>query len=247
MPLLAIYVEHAFGEDVVWAGTVLLVNTMFICISSPVWGYIMDKYNPYIILQASCIFLPLSYLFVGPAPFLGIAASKLQLMAALSCLGVAVPMGCISALPVMYDVYPARHGGELPSWIRNQLVSLYCASYPLGIFIGSTLSGFIAPYLSFGWSTGAVALAYIAQSVLCLGYLWRVQLMKEKKISRRDVVFANKEAEAAAGGEGGNVGIGGDEGDVETGGEVGQGEVVIRNCEALDEEQNGLNMDEVTI
>ena len=129
---------------------------------------------------ASSVSLPLVYVFVGPLPPLSfVSASKTQIILSLAFLGLAVPMACISALPVMFKVYPSRNQGKLPITVINTLVSLYCASYPIGIFIGTIASGFIEPYVSFAWSTGGLGLIYIAQSLICIGYCTRV--MKSTK------------------------------------------------------------------
>ena len=176
MPLLSTYVLKEFNADVVWTGTALLVSTAVICISSPFLGLLIDKYGACMMMIASSVFLPIVYLFIGPIPVFSsfITPSRTQLIFALAFLGLAVPMACISAMPVMFEVYPLRNQGELPITIKNSLISLYCASYPIGIFIGTTASGFIEPYASFGWSTGSLALIYLAQSQLCITYCIKV-------------------------------------------------------------------------
>ena len=171
MPLLSPYVDEAFDAGVVWSGAALLVSTAVICISSPLLGFLIDKFGPVKMLLASSVLLPPVYALIGPNPLLSfIPASRAQIIIALALLGLAVPMACISALPVMFQVYSSRNGGNLPIIIINQLVSFYCASYPIGIFIGTMVSGFVAPYASFAWSTGSLSLIYIAQSILCIAY-----------------------------------------------------------------------------
>ena len=121
-------------------------------------GLLIDKFGPFKMMIASSVSLPLVYVFVGPLPPLSfVSASKTQIILSLAFLGLAVPMACISALPVMFKVYPSRNQGKLPITVINTLVSLYCASYPIGIFIGTIASGFIEPYVSFAWSTGGLA------------------------------------------------------------------------------------------
>ncbi|XP_063682574.1 MFS-type transporter SLC18B1-like, partial [Bolinopsis microptera] len=147
MPLLSVYAEHMFGADVVWSGTVQLVSTAVVCISSPLLGMLIDKFGPCKMMLASCVSLPVVYVCVGPLPLLSfISPSRTQLITSLAFLGLAVPMACISALPVMFDVYRAKNHGNLPTWVANFLVSLYCAAFPVGIFIGTTVSGFVVPY-----------------------------------------------------------------------------------------------------
>ena len=175
MPLLPLYAEAAFGADVVWSGTAQLVGSAAVCVSSPLLGMLIDRFGPYKMLLASCISIPLVYICIGPLPLLSfISPSKVQLMISLALLGIAIPMACIAALPVMFDVYRSKNKGDLPTWAANALVSLYCAAYPLGLTIGSTVSGFIAPYASFGWSTGVLGLMFIAESILCTGYCVRL-------------------------------------------------------------------------
>ena len=185
MPLLSKYVEEAFNADVVWAGTALLVSTAVICLSSPFLGLLIDKFGPCTMMIASSVSLPLVYAFVGPLPLLSfVTPSRTQLLLSLAFLGLAVPMACISALPVMFQVYQSRNQGKLPILVINTLVSLYCASYPLGIFIGTIPSGFIEPYASFGWSTGTLGLIYIAQSLICIIYCINVMRSKNAEVEQ---------------------------------------------------------------
>ena len=186
MPLLSPYVEEAFNAGVVWSGAALLVSTAVICISSPLLGFLIDKFGPVKMLLASSVLLPPVYALIGPNPLLSfIPASRAQIIIALALLGLAVPMACISALPVMFQVYTSRNGGNLPIIIINQLVSFYCASYPIGIFIGTMVSGFVAPYASFAWSTGSLSLIYIAQSILCIAYC---VLISQQSIASSDII-----------------------------------------------------------
>lgn len=187
MPLLSVYVEHEFQADVVWAGTALLVSTAVICLFSPLLGLVVDYFGPYPMMIASTMVLPLVYMFIGPLPlFSSISPSRVQLLLALGFLGIAVPMACIPVLPTMHDVYRFRNKGKLPLWVANALVSVYCAAYPLGLFIGSTVSGFIAPYATFGWSTGSLALLYLVESVLCCSYCFVVIIAKRRRKSMQD-------------------------------------------------------------
>ena len=181
MPLLSVHAEHTFGADVIWSGSVQLVSTAVVCISSPLLGMLTDRFGPCKMMLASCVSLPLVYVCVGPLPLLSfLSPSRTQLITALAFLGLAVPMACISALPVMFNVYRAAHHGHLPTWAVNSLVSLYCAAFPAGIFIGTLVSGFIAPYASFGWSTGILGLIFIAESIVCTIYCFKVMHIDKK-------------------------------------------------------------------
>ena len=199
VPLLSIYAEEEFGKDVVWVGTALLLNTAFICVCSPVWGILMDKYSPYHVVIVSCVFLPVVYIFLGPLPLLSWPApSPTQMLVALSLIGCFVPAGCTPALLLILDVYKIRYG-EIPVSVTNALVSLYCASYYVGIFIGTTGSGFLAEVLGFRWSVSAVGLAFVGQAVLCGLFCWRVGVMRQAKRAADTVVYENKQAEGVEG------------------------------------------------
>ena len=43
---------------------------MYVCISNLPPGFLIDRYNPYIFLVVSSIFLPICYMFIGPLPLL---------------------------------------------------------------------------------------------------------------------------------------------------------------------------------
>ncbi|XP_063688924.1 MFS-type transporter SLC18B1-like [Bolinopsis microptera] len=182
IPILSPYVERVFGESVVWAGTALMINSGSICLSAPFLGFLIDRYNPYIFLVISSIFLPICYMFIGPLPLLSfIEPSKGQLLTTLMCLGFFVPMGCTPVLLVMFDIYKTKSGGDLPQSVQNVIVSLYCASFPIGSFLGATISGIVAEKYIFEWSTGILALVFIAESLACLVFCWGVHLMKKNR------------------------------------------------------------------
>ena len=171
MPIIPLYAETTFGADVVWSGTALMTDTAVLCAVSPILGVLVDKYCPYIMLVASTVCLPLAYIFIGPLPLLTfISPSKLQLVIALGFLGLAVPMACIPVLAILFDQYRRKNQGELPQHVINSLISLYTGAFGAGVTVGSVVSGFIAPYASFGWSTGSLGLLYIAESLACVIY-----------------------------------------------------------------------------
>ena len=182
IPLLSPHAEEAFHADVIWSGVALLIGKAPLVISSLLVGLLIDKFRvgPCEIMIASGLSLPVVYIFVGPLPLLSfVTPSKMQVILSLVFLGVAVPMSSIPAVPVMFQVYRSRNQGKLPAVVSNWLVSLYNAAFPLGVFIGLTVSGVIAPHASFGWSTGTLGLMYIAQSLLCVAYC--VKVMRSKK------------------------------------------------------------------
>ena len=171
MPIIPLYAETTFGADVVWSGTALMTDTAVLCAVSPIIGVLVDKYCPYKMFVASAVCLPLAYIFIGPLPLLTfISPSKVQLVIALGFLGLAVPMACIPVLAILFDQYRRKNQGELPQHVINSLISFYAGAFGAGTAMGSIVSGFIAPYASFGWSTGALGLLYMVESVACVIY-----------------------------------------------------------------------------
>ena len=187
IPLLSPYAKDAFDADVVWSGAALLIGKAPYVVFSPIIGLLIDKFvGPCEMMIASSVSLPVVYIFVGPLPLLSLVTpSKMQVMLSLAFLGFAVAMACIPILPVMFQVYKLRNEGQLPAVLSNWLVSLYSGAFPFGFFIGNTVSGFIAPHASFGWSTGTLGLIYIAQSLLCIVYCMMVIQLKKRKERRR--------------------------------------------------------------
>ena len=183
IPLLSPYAEDAFDADVVWSGAALLIGKAPYVVFSPIIGLLIDKFvGPCEMMIASSVSLPVVYIFVGPLPLLSLVTpSKMQVMLSLAFLGFAVAMACIPILPVMFQVYKLRNEGQLPAVLSNWLVSLYSGAFPFGFFIGNTVSGFIAPHASFGWSTGTLGLIYIAQSLLCIVYCMMIIQLKKRK------------------------------------------------------------------
>jgi len=179
IPILSPYVQETFNAGPTFAGFALLINTAGICITAPVLGHLMDKLNPYVFMAASAFLLPVSYWFIGPAPFLAgvLTASKTQLLVALGVIGVLVPLGCYPGLLIMFDIYTVKFG-KMPQAVKNYITSIYCASFPLGGCIGSAMSGIIAERLSFGLSTTYISFAFLLQTVLVIWWcivVWRVK------------------------------------------------------------------------
>ena len=68
-----LFSQETFNAGPTFAGFALLINTAGICITAPVLGHLMDKLNPYVFMAASAFLLPVSYWFIGPAPFLAVS------------------------------------------------------------------------------------------------------------------------------------------------------------------------------
>ena len=183
-PILSVYVEEVFGEGIVWVGFALLVPSGAVGLSSIVIGFLIDQYlSPYFFFLSSAVLLPVTYLFIGPSPLLTfLAPSKTQLLIALAGLGLVVPMGCISSLLIMFDMYKVRKGAEtVPGWVSNVLLSLYSGSFPVGICIAVISSGIVAEQFSFEQSTGGLALAFLLHTAASIVFYVLVTLEKAKK------------------------------------------------------------------
>lgn len=181
IPILSPYVQGAFGADTTFAGFALLINTAGICVTAPFLGHAMDKFNPYVFFGLSAILLPVCYWFLGPAPFLTglIAPSRVQLVVALAFIGVIVPLGCYPGLLIMFDLYTVKFGG-IPQAVKNYITSIYCASFPLGGFIGSAISGIIAERLNFSLSTTYISFAFFIETIFTAVWCFLVWRLKQK-------------------------------------------------------------------
>ena len=182
VPQISLHAKNDLDADVVWAGAALMLTAAMNCIFSPFLGILTDKYGPWKMMIASSIALPLVYICVGPLPLLyalNITPSKRQLMLAMSFLGIALAMANLPAITATMYIYRSKYPGEVPKWARDALISLYGSFWSIGLALGTSLSGFVAPYASFGWSTGTLGLLYILESFACI-----VFCVNEMKISR---------------------------------------------------------------
>ena len=184
-PILSLYAEEEFGEGVVWSGRVLFVATSCLALTAVVWGWIIDRVSPFRVMLFSSIALPLVSLTVGPIPPL--SPSKSQLFLALCNVAVLVPPGCITAMAAMIQAYQIHHSTtEISPQVSSFLVSIYCASYASGVFLGFTLSGVVSKYLSFRYTNIFMSCVFFLETVVCVVYC----VVLEKRGKRvRDVVI----------------------------------------------------------
>jgi MFS family permease len=132
-------------------------------LASPGAGALADAYGPKRILAIGIAGLALSYIFLGPSPLLGPAASHgvatpgawaLQCIS-LSLLGFSAALAFIPCMPAMEAAVLARFGdspacGETVAALYN---GIYCAGEALGPLAGAAMTG----AMGFKWASTAIA------------------------------------------------------------------------------------------
>eukprot|EP00116_Pleurobrachia_bachei_P001338 sb/3461600/ len=179
-PLLSLYVEEQFGKGVVWSGSIMFAATACLGLAAPIWGRIIDRFSPFPIMIFSCFSIPLVYIFVGPCP--PMEPSRAQLFLALCIFGIILPSGCLPALSAMREAYRIQHkkGRNLSPQVSSCLVAVYCASHPLGGFLGYTSSGFLAKYLTFPQATSLLAGLFLLETGACVIYIVAFKGLKKR-------------------------------------------------------------------
>jgi len=132
-------------------------------LASPGAGALADAYGPKRILAIGIAGLALSYIFLGPSPLLGPAASHgvatpgawaLQCIS-LSLLGFSAALAFIPCMPAMEAAVLARFGdspacGETVAALYN---GIYCAGEALGPLAGAAMTG----AMGFKWASTTIA------------------------------------------------------------------------------------------
>ena len=191
IPVLAAYTQSEFGEGAVFAGVCLLVNTAGIILIAPFLGHLMDLFNPYIFFVVSAFALPVTYLFLGPSSFLLtlVGPSKTQILVVMGFIGFEMCMASFPSLMIMYDIYRERWGVMSRS-VQNLITALYCASFPVGAFLGVVSSGIMSQYLTFSQSTTIMGLLAVVESlglfVFCY-CAWRLK-RRGREVERKPLV-----------------------------------------------------------
>ncbi|KAL5251577.1 hypothetical protein ACHWQZ_G017075 [Mnemiopsis leidyi] len=181
IPILAAYTQEEFGRGAVFAGECLLVNTAGIIIVALFLGQLMDMFNPYIFFVISAFTLPVTYLFLGPSHFLLglLGPSTTQLLVVLAFIGLEMCLACFPSLIIMYDIYKVRYR-KMPQSAQNLITSIYCASFPVGAFVGAVSSGIMSQYLTFANSTMTMGIIAVVESFVLFGFCFAVRRLKNR-------------------------------------------------------------------
>ncbi|XP_067138893.1 MFS-type transporter SLC18B1-like [Centruroides vittatus] len=138
-------------------------------ISAPIWGFICDhKINTKCLSIVGGILLSVSFLLIGPAPFLNIPSQLWLVIFSLAITGIGV--SCCYVSPFIGALQDTVHIRGYPEDITTYgLVSSMAGSaQSFGNFIGPSLGGYLLEKIGFSWG----ALVFAGAEILLVFFLF---------------------------------------------------------------------------
>ncbi|XP_053701247.1 MFS-type transporter SLC18B1 [Synchiropus splendidus] len=181
---LSLFAMDKFNLSPGYVGLIMLGLSLPYCLGSPVMGYFTDKYPVlrawFVVIGGLCI--ALSFVLLGPAPFLGIPSQLWLLILMLSVIGFSLGMTAIPTFPEIITCAYEQGFQEGLSTL-GMVSGLFGAVWSLGMFYGPTVGGVITQHLGFEWAAAIQgALSLLAAFFLAVYYLTWPQ---QPRIQRR--------------------------------------------------------------
>ena len=134
-----------------------VVNGGCYALSAPVWGWLCDKHlDARTVTTIGAAFEAISFLFIGPAPFLPFATNFIVCIASLVVHGIGFAAILVSGFSLAHSEAVTR---GFPDNLNTYALisSLWTATFALGAFVGPSVAGVLVDHFSFGWSVAFLA------------------------------------------------------------------------------------------
>ncbi|OWA49848.1 putative MFS-type transporter SLC18B1 [Hypsibius exemplaris] len=155
-PSLELHIDHLVGSPF-QVGLVFLASAGTFALSSPIWGWAGDHMQmPKILMTIGAVIVGVSYILMGPAPFLH---WKLQLwMVIVALLIQGIGLGGL-LVPPLKDAINAAIKKGYPNNLetRGLLSGLFASLFSLGAFLGPVVGGSLIDVISFDWTAVIIA------------------------------------------------------------------------------------------
>lgn len=170
---LSLFAMETFGLSSGYVGLIMLGLSLPYCLSSPLMGYITDKYpatRPWFMVIGGTA-TATGFWLLGPAPFLYIPSQLWLLIVMLGVIGFSLGMTAIPTFPeIIKCAY--EQGYEEGLSTLGMVSGLFGAFWSLGMFYGPIVGGLITQHLNFEWAAAVQGgLAFLGAFLLTLHYL----------------------------------------------------------------------------
>jgi len=146
-------------------GFMFMVNGLAYALSAPLWGQIGDKFKcPKVLIFVGSILVSISFLLLGPAPFIPLETTIPICVVALVLFGV----GSSAELVATFSgSLAAAHKAGFPQDLSTSgLISgIYVSSFALGSFMGPSVGGIAIDYLGFKWTSQILVAMHVFLAV----------------------------------------------------------------------------------
>ncbi len=159
-----------------------VVNGGVYAVCAPIWGYMCDKKVPPIFITAiGSLFITVSFMFIGPAPFIPLPTIYEVCVAMLVVHGIGFAAELVAGFSSAHR--EAVRNGFPDNLDTYALISgLWTATFALGACIGPTVAGFLVDYFHFRNATLFVVASQI--SVLLISGMFMFKQYKAAKLQR---------------------------------------------------------------
>lgn len=130
-----------------------VVNGGSYAIFAPFWGYLCDKkWPPVLVTCIGTLFITLSFLLIGPAPFIPMDPNFNVIIAMLVVHGIGFAAELVAGFSCAHR--EAIANGFPDNLGTYALVSgLWTATFALGAFVGPSVAGLLVDYFEFRYAT----------------------------------------------------------------------------------------------
>jgi len=173
-------------------GLVFVLNGGTYAISAPIWGKLCDKgMSPKLIILLGSLVVIVSFLLIGPAPFLPLDETLGLCIAALVIHGIGFGAQLVATFSGAHmDVIASGMPDNLATY--GLVSGMWTSSFALGAFIGPSCAGVLLDAFGFDWACMFVVALHSVVALLMVLYMCCF-----KKPSQRRDLYETLETELA--------------------------------------------------
>nr|CAD2131080.1 unnamed protein product [Meloidogyne enterolobii] len=198
-PALTEHLSTFKGRPSVLVGIMLMILACFYLISTPIWGWIFDRYivqrfSPSFVRIIGGVLVAISPLLMGPAPFLGLEKNLILIGISFAILGISCAVLFVPVFKWCLDAVKNEGYSEKSSTTCGQISGYFMSFYALGCFIGTAVGGFSAEHLGFEWTATAVAGIQIINIMIQFTHWGLKKYINERKqkLNKLSIIKINK-------------------------------------------------------
>ncbi|XP_022106270.1 MFS-type transporter SLC18B1-like [Acanthaster planci] len=170
------------------AGVVFFIQGGSYALSTPVFGWMLNKLLRYylvttrLMLIFGCAVLAVSFLMIGPSPWLPFLTSNRYILI-VSCTLIGLSMGLVCVPSIMDMVLSAKwYGLQGGAATYGMASGVFLSCFHLGSFLGSTVGGVLIDRYKFDLTASVFAMCVLTTAVfVAVTFAWEYQCGKGRR------------------------------------------------------------------
>ncbi|KAK7065899.1 hypothetical protein SK128_024985, partial [Halocaridina rubra] len=152
-------------------GLMFVLNGATYAISAPCWGWLCDKWlSPRSVTAFGAFAVIISFIFVGPMPFLNLQTTLPVCITALIIHGIGIGAQLVSTFTGAHrDAIANGFPDDLSTY--GLVSGIWTSTFALGCFIGPSVGGALLDAIGFGWATVWVAALHVLVLIATITYI----------------------------------------------------------------------------